>query len=224
MAVARRLPHAAIDGAPARHRQHSPARRADADHRAVAWSWPRAARHGDRDRRQPAAPIRWRAARQGAVVLLHRHPVGRSDRFDAFVRENAPGADLERVPMLRGRIVSANGIKADDIKAQPSASWVLQSDRGITFATEVPRGSTVVEGEWWAPTRRAAAGVVREEDRRRARPESRRSDHGQRARPQHRGDASPTCAPSTGKISASISCWCSRPAPLPARRTPTSQP
>ncbi len=72
-----------------------------------------------------------------------------SDRFDAFVRTNAPQADLDRVPMLRGRIVSANGIKADDIKAQPSASWVLQSDRGITFATEVPRGSTVAEGEWW---------------------------------------------------------------------------
>jgi putative ABC transport system permease protein len=72
-----------------------------------------------------------------------------SDRFDAFVRTNAPQADLERVPMLRGRIVSANGVKADDIKAQPSASWVLQSDRGVTFATEVPRGSTVAEGTWW---------------------------------------------------------------------------
>jgi putative ABC transport system permease protein len=72
-----------------------------------------------------------------------------SDRFDAFVRRNAPQADLERVPMLRGRIMSANGIKADDIKAQPNAMWVLQSDRGITFATDVPRGSTVVEGEWW---------------------------------------------------------------------------
>jgi putative ABC transport system permease protein len=72
-----------------------------------------------------------------------------SDRFDAFVRRNAPEATLERVPMLRGRIMSANGIKADDIKAQPNAAWVLQSDRGITFATEVPRGSTVVEGDWW---------------------------------------------------------------------------
>jgi putative ABC transport system permease protein len=46
--------------------------------------------------------------------------------------------------------MSANGIKADDINAQPNAAWVLQSDRGITFATEVPRGSTVVEGDWWS--------------------------------------------------------------------------
>ncbi|MEA2979016.1 MAG: putative transport system permease protein [Alphaproteobacteria bacterium] len=82
-----------------------------------------------------------------------------SDRFDAFVRRSAPQADLERVPMLRGRIMSANGIRADDIKAQPNASWVLQSDRGITFATEVPRGSTVVDGEWWAPDYKGPALV-----------------------------------------------------------------
>jgi len=73
-----------------------------------------------------------------------------SERFDAFVKQKAPQAELERVPMLRGRIMSANGVKADDIKAQPNAAWVLQSDRGITFATEVPRGSTVVEGDWWS--------------------------------------------------------------------------
>ena len=71
--------------------------------------------------------------------------------FDAFVRQHEPKAELERVPMLRGRIMSANGIKADDIKAASTASWVLQSDRGITFASEVPRGSVVVEGSWWAP-------------------------------------------------------------------------
>lgn len=73
-----------------------------------------------------------------------------SERFHSFVLKNAPQADLERVPMLRGRIMSANGIKADDIKAQPNAAWVLQSDRGITFATEVPRGSMVVDGAWWS--------------------------------------------------------------------------
>ena len=70
-------------------------------------------------------------------------------RFDAFIRKEAPGTELERAPMLRGRIMSAKGIKADDIKAQPNASWVLQSDRGITYAADVPRGSKVVEGQWW---------------------------------------------------------------------------
>jgi putative ABC transport system permease protein len=72
-----------------------------------------------------------------------------AERFDAFIRKEAPGTELERVPMLRGRIMSAKGIKADEIKAQPNAAWVLQSDRGITYAADEPRGSKVVEGQWW---------------------------------------------------------------------------
>jgi putative ABC transport system permease protein len=70
-------------------------------------------------------------------------------RFDAFAAKAAPDARYERVPMLRGRIVSANGVRAEDIKAPPGAAWVLQSDRGITYAGEVPAGSKVVSGKWW---------------------------------------------------------------------------
>jgi len=72
-------------------------------------------------------------------------------RFDAFARRMAPDARYERVPMLRGRIVSAGGIKAEDLKAAPNAAWVLQSDRGITYAADVPAGSRVVAGQWWRP-------------------------------------------------------------------------
>ena len=72
------------------------------------------------------------------------------ERFDAFVRAHAPGAALERVPMLRGRIVSAGGIAAERLKPRPDAAWVLQHDRGITYTNQVPAGSRVVEGEWWS--------------------------------------------------------------------------
>jgi putative ABC transport system permease protein len=72
-------------------------------------------------------------------------------RFDAFAKREAPDARYERVPMLRGRIVSANGVRAEDLKAPPNAAWVLQSDRGITYAGEVPAGSRVVAGDWWGP-------------------------------------------------------------------------
>ena len=76
-------------------------------------------------------------------------PTSEVERFDAFIRAAAPGAELERVPMLRGRIVSANGIKAEDLKPTPDAAWVLQSDRGLTYSSEIPDGSRVVEGQWW---------------------------------------------------------------------------
>jgi putative ABC transport system permease protein len=72
-------------------------------------------------------------------------------RFDAFVRARAPDAKLERVPMLRGRIVSARGVKAEDLHPPDSAAWVLQSDRGITSGPQIPAGSRVVAGEWWPP-------------------------------------------------------------------------
>jgi putative ABC transport system permease protein len=72
-----------------------------------------------------------------------------AERFDAFIRAHAPQAVLERAPMLRGRIVAANGVKAEDLKPAASAAWVLQSDRGITHTGTVPQGSRVVAGEWW---------------------------------------------------------------------------
>jgi putative ABC transport system permease protein len=72
-----------------------------------------------------------------------------AERFDAFVHEHAPGAVLERVPMLRGRIVSINGVAADELKPPPSAAWVLQSDRGITYTDQVPAGSRLAVGDWW---------------------------------------------------------------------------
>jgi putative ABC transport system permease protein len=51
--------------------------------------------------------------------------------------------------MLRGRIVAANGIPAEAIKPPPDVAWALQSDRGITFADALPRGSQLIEGQWW---------------------------------------------------------------------------
>jgi putative ABC transport system permease protein len=70
-------------------------------------------------------------------------------QFDAFIHKTAPDASVERVPMLRGRIVSANGIRAEDLKPSPQAAWALQSDRGVTYAQTIPAGSQIVAGEWW---------------------------------------------------------------------------
>ena len=74
---------------------------------------------------------------------------GEVPQFDAFLRKAAPQAKAERVPMLRGRIVAANGIRAEDLKPTAQAAWALQSDRGVTYSETVPPGSQIVEGEWW---------------------------------------------------------------------------
>jgi len=77
-------------------------------------------------------------------------PAADARRFDAFVHAQTPGSSLERVPMLRGRIVSANGIEADDLRPAAGSRWVLRGDRGITYSATVPAGSRVVAGQWWA--------------------------------------------------------------------------
>jgi putative ABC transport system permease protein len=78
-------------------------------------------------------------------------PADDAARFDTFLNTQAPGAAIEDVPMLRGRIVDARGVKAEDLKPAANAAWVLQSDRGITYGPDIPKGSRVVEGEWWKP-------------------------------------------------------------------------
>ena len=69
--------------------------------------------------------------------------------FDAFIRSHAPRAALERVPMLRGRIVAANGMAAENLKPSVDALWALRGDRGITYGNTLPAGSRLAEGQWW---------------------------------------------------------------------------
>jgi len=76
-------------------------------------------------------------------------PSSDAQRFAQFVQELAPTAHVEEVPMLRGRIVSAKGIPAEQLKPKDDTGWVLQSDRGITYSDTVPEGSRLVAGEWW---------------------------------------------------------------------------
>lgn len=76
-------------------------------------------------------------------------PTNDAGRFSTFLEATAPQSTVEDVPMLRGRIVAARGVKAEDLKASTDSEWVLQSDRGLTYTGEIPRGSKVVEGQWW---------------------------------------------------------------------------
>jgi putative ABC transport system permease protein len=76
-------------------------------------------------------------------------PASEAAHFDAFLKQTLPQSSVEDVPMLRGRIVAARGVKAEDLKPSTDSEWVLQSDRGLTYTGEIPKGSKVVEGEWW---------------------------------------------------------------------------
>ncbi|MBV9560619.1 MAG: FtsX-like permease family protein [Bradyrhizobium sp.] len=76
-------------------------------------------------------------------------PSSEADRFNEFLHKTEPDATVEDVPMLRGRIVGARGVKAENLEPSSDSEWVLQSDRGLTYTGEIPKGSRIVEGEWW---------------------------------------------------------------------------
>lgn len=76
-------------------------------------------------------------------------PSSDADAFHAFLGTQAPGAKIERVPMMRGRITALNGVEAGAIKPPEDAAWVLDGDRGITYAEDLPEGSSLVAGTWW---------------------------------------------------------------------------
>jgi putative ABC transport system permease protein len=66
------------------------------------------------------------------------------------VARTVPGVGaVERVPALRGRITRVAGVPADEAPVSPDRRWVLRGDRALTYAARLPRGTRIVEGEWW---------------------------------------------------------------------------
>jgi len=69
--------------------------------------------------------------------------------FDALVSAMPGVTRLERVPSLRGRITRINGVPVEQAHISPDARFIARGDRGLTYATTLPRGSRLVEGNWW---------------------------------------------------------------------------
>ena len=66
-----------------------------------------------------------------------------------ILADKAPDAKIERVPMMRGRVLKLNDTPVDQVKAKEDVAWVLEGDRGITYAQNPPDGSSLKEGAWW---------------------------------------------------------------------------
>jgi putative ABC transport system permease protein len=78
-------------------------------------------------------------------------PNSEHDRFVTLLRDTSGSDRIGDAPMLRGQITKVNGVAADKVRPSSDASWALGGDRGLTYAEEPPRGSTIIAGEWWPP-------------------------------------------------------------------------
>ncbi len=69
--------------------------------------------------------------------------------FVSLIEAETAGGELQRVPMLRGRITHLNGVDVREIEVPPEGAWVLRGDRGITYSDTRPENASLTEGEWW---------------------------------------------------------------------------
>jgi putative ABC transport system permease protein len=69
--------------------------------------------------------------------------------FDRLVLAEPGVSDLQRVPMLRGRITRMKDVPVEQLPPPKHEGWVLQGDRGITWSETLPPGSSITAGAWW---------------------------------------------------------------------------
>lgn len=74
------------------------------------------------------------------------------DRFRAIAHEQAPEAQLNIVPALRGTIVAYGSQRVADLKELPEGAWFLRGERGVTYSDVLPQGSDLTAGQWWPRT------------------------------------------------------------------------
>ena len=69
--------------------------------------------------------------------------------FTQLIQRQAPEGVLERVPMLRGRVMAINGTDVQKMTVPAEGAWVLRGDRGLTYEANIPENARLTEGAWW---------------------------------------------------------------------------
>ena len=91
-------------------------------------------------------------------------PANELDRFSGIVRSAAPQATIRAVPSLRGSVTAVRGTRVADMRPLPNGAWILNGDRGLTYATKIPDGNELIAGKWW-PADYAGPPLISIEDR-----------------------------------------------------------
>jgi putative ABC transport system permease protein len=68
------------------------------------------------------------------------------DGFTGRLAEDLAVSRVETAPMLRGVVTRINGKPARDVAGD---HWVVQGDRGLTYARDLPENTRLTAGTWW---------------------------------------------------------------------------
>jgi putative ABC transport system permease protein len=91
-------------------------------------------------------------------------PRAETGRFETIIKQAAPNAVINMIPALRGRIIAYSDTRVDELETIPEGAWILNGDRGLTYSTDIPQGSKITDGAWWAREYRGPPLVSMEQD------------------------------------------------------------
>ena len=74
---------------------------------------------------------------------------GQTADFDRTIASFRGQSDYRRTPMIRGRITALNGVPSAQVRIGTDSRWVLNGDRGLTYAATPPPGTHITQGAWW---------------------------------------------------------------------------
>ncbi|QGP81071.1 ABC transporter permease [Sphingobium sp. CAP-1] len=96
------------------------------------------------------AEIRSVVPKKAPAQIVLDIPAPDQPRFRRIVARQAPEAQLNIVPVLRGTITAFGKQRVADLKDLPEGAWFLRGERGVTYSATLPEGSDLVAGAWWA--------------------------------------------------------------------------
>ena len=71
------------------------------------------------------------------------------DRFTSLAAAVEGVTDIQKTPMLRGRVSALAGVDAADISPPEGSEWILRGDRALTWSARAPKGTKITQGAWW---------------------------------------------------------------------------
>lgn len=95
------------------------------------------------------AEIRQVVPKKAPAQIVLDIPAADQARFRAIALRQAPEAQLNIVPVLRGTITAYGGRRVADLEQLPEGAWFLRGERGVTYSATLPEGSDLVAGRWW---------------------------------------------------------------------------
>ncbi|MCW8916335.1 MAG: hypothetical protein OQK24_10855 [Magnetovibrio sp.] len=83
-------------------------------------------------------------------LVLFSLPQNRAQDLEMSL-QSWDGLESMRVsPFIHARIQSIKGVPVRDLKIPGALNWVVRGDRGVSYVSQIPEGSTLSNGKWWS--------------------------------------------------------------------------